>query len=199
MTQGLQGSPLVEQSLLGLADGYLFKFYLVACLQLAQQPEVGRDDIGNLGIAAGGLTVAQHDDGLALRGNLDGAEGDAVGDNVAVGDVLDDRAIQTAAHAVKVVGHMIGLAQEGFDAFGGEGVVLGTENDPQDPLVSGGSFCVRVKLQGSGTALRQRMKLILERKLLYTMRKKNYTYSLEYRYFRYFLPKYGGDTGRKPY
>ncbi len=112
----LQGGPLVEQGLLGLADGHLLEAHLVPRLQLAQQPEVGGDDVGDLGVAAGGLAVAQHNDGLALGGHLDGAEGDAVGDDVAVGDVLDDGAVQTAAHAVKLVGDGVGLAQEGVDA-----------------------------------------------------------------------------------
>ena len=117
--QGPQSGPLIQQGLLGLLDGDLFKSHLVSGLQLAQAAEVGGDHVGDLGVAAGGLPVGPHDDGLARGGHLHGPEGDAVGDDVAVGDVLDGGPVQAAAHAVKLVGDGVGLSQEGWRCPGG--------------------------------------------------------------------------------
>ena len=66
-----------------------------------QRRQVGGDDGGDLGIAAGGLTVGQQHDGQAVAGHLDGARRDAVGDDVgALGRMLEGRALEPHAHAV---------------------------------------------------------------------------------------------------
>ena len=45
--------------------------------------------------------------------------------------MLDNGTVQTAAHAVKLVGDRVGLAEEGVHTLLGEGVVLGTHDHPQ--------------------------------------------------------------------
>ena len=68
--QGPQGRPLGQQGVLGVLDGHPLAPELVSGLQLGQQAEVRGDDGGDLRIAAGGLPVAEHDDGLSGGGGL---------------------------------------------------------------------------------------------------------------------------------
>ena len=80
--QVAQGGALGEQGVLGVLDGDPFKLDLIPCLQLPQDTKVSSDDGGDLGVSPGGLPVGQHDDRLSGGGDLDGAKGDAVRDNV---------------------------------------------------------------------------------------------------------------------
>ena len=74
------------------STGHLDEPDLVARLELGQIAEIRRDHVGDLRISAGGLPVGQHDDGLTSGRDLDGAEGDAVRDDVAALSVGNDLA-----------------------------------------------------------------------------------------------------------
>ena len=50
--------------------------------RLRQQGEVGGDDRGDLGVAAGCLVVRHHDDGLAGGGDLHASREEAVGQDI---------------------------------------------------------------------------------------------------------------------
>ena len=98
---------------------------------MGEDAEVRGDDIGDLRVAAGGLAVGQHDDRPARRGHLNRAEGNTVGDDVAVLDVFDQLAVKAAAHAVELRCKGVNAAEKGHSAKLGEGIVLRAEHDTQ--------------------------------------------------------------------
>ena len=60
--------------MLCIIHGYFPETYYVSRPHLGDEGEVGGDDIGYPGIATGGLTVGHKDDGLAITGDLNGAQ-----------------------------------------------------------------------------------------------------------------------------
>ena len=101
--QAAQRSALGKQRLLCGGDGHLFKAHPVARFELGEDAEVRGDNIGDLRVAASGLAVGQHDDRLARRGHLNRAEGNAIGDDVAILDVFDQLAVKAALLGIVAV------------------------------------------------------------------------------------------------
>lgn len=93
---------------------------------------VRADHAGDLGIAAGGLAIRQHDDGLARIGNLHRPEGNAVREDVAVAHVLDPLPLQAIAHAAGLAEHLIRGCEEGLNPGGREAVRLRAEHHAQN-------------------------------------------------------------------
>ena len=60
-------------------DGNFGKPHLVARPQLSDAMHVGSDDVGDLGIAAGGLLIDEQNNRLPILRHLNGAERNAVG------------------------------------------------------------------------------------------------------------------------
>jgi len=69
---------LGPQSLNRIADGYLRKAYRIARPQLADAIPVGGNHVSNLGIASGRLLIDEQDNGLPVLRHLNGAQRDAV-------------------------------------------------------------------------------------------------------------------------
>src|SRR5579885_2057689 len=86
-----------------LFEGDAFEADLVARAKLADRVHVGGNDVGDLGVAAGGLVLDEEEDGAAVRRHLHGAEGDAFGEHVP-GVAGERRTIEAQAHAVGLFG-----------------------------------------------------------------------------------------------
>lgn len=67
----------------GFFEGDLLKVDFCAGPCAGECGEVCGDDVCDLGVAADGLALAHEDDGLAVWGDLDGAEGDGLGGHFA--------------------------------------------------------------------------------------------------------------------
>jgi hypothetical protein len=79
----------------------------IARTQLADAEEIGGDDVGDFGVAAGGLLLDEEKNRLAGRSDLQGAEGNAFGDEFAGGCGPQSRAFEAEAEAVRFFGYAI--------------------------------------------------------------------------------------------
>ena len=96
------GEPMfaVAGKFFGLLDGDGGEADRVAGAAAADNREVGRDNRGDLGIAAGSLVVGQQQDRLTGARHLDRAGRDRVGNDVPAVAVAEPRAVEPHAHAV---------------------------------------------------------------------------------------------------
>src|SRR6266498_893313 len=60
-------------------ESHGFKADALARAQLAGAPQVGGDDVGDFGVAAGGLVLDKNDDWLSCRRHLDCTQSDSLG------------------------------------------------------------------------------------------------------------------------
>ena len=84
-------------------------------MDLGQRVLIRSDDICDLGISPRNLRIPEEDDRQAVAGNLDGAPGNAFGDDVGPLHVLDFRPFQAVAHPVRLGCHLVFRGEEGFD------------------------------------------------------------------------------------
>ncbi len=98
--------------------------------QLRQAADIGAGDMAKLGIAAGGRVIGHQHQRLFVPGDLDGAQGNAVGDDIVAPAVSDRRAIQPVGHAV-AGRDLEGHAEEEIERRRVEIIVLRADNDPQ--------------------------------------------------------------------
>ena len=77
--------------------------YFIARSGLCNQRKIHRDNASNLRITAGGLMIRHHDNRLSVGRHLNRTKGDTVCDNIAAIFMLDDLALETAAHTVGLI------------------------------------------------------------------------------------------------
>src|SRR5699024_10498504 len=87
---------------------------LVVRLSLDKLWDIYRDHSGDLCVSSRCLTIGQQDNRFPVAWHLDGAEGDAVGNDIRCSLICDDRPFQTAAHAVKITCDDIFRVEEGL-------------------------------------------------------------------------------------
>ena len=123
---------LAAEEALGFGVGDELETNAIAGAELANAGNVGSDDVGDFGVATGGLLVDEEEDGLAIGGELDGAEGDALGDHLAGIGGEDGRAVEAEAHAIGVGRDEVFGVVKGI---GGEGGRLGAGGDAESGVV----------------------------------------------------------------
>src|SRR5207249_4782228 len=98
-------------------QGNSLKADAVAGAELAELPEIGGDDVGGLGVAAGGLVFDEEDDGLAVGGDLNCAQRDPFADHAS-----DASAGRGERGAFEAYAHAVGFLASGV--VGGVELVL---------------------------------------------------------------------------
>ena len=116
----------------------------LAGLQLPHLAEIGGNDRGDLGVAAGGRVLDPHHDRLDAARHLDAADRDHVVDDVGragpgvTGEIarprveFERRTDQPHSHAIRNRRQLPLGSQEGFHALWGEHEVLRAEDHPND-------------------------------------------------------------------
>ena len=133
---------LFPEQLLGFLHGAFLEPHLLSRPKLCKERKIDSDDRGDFGVAAGGLPVCHHHDGLSGAGNLYAPVCDPVREDIITVRCLDPGTGQPIAHAVAVRGDLIGTFVKSLQTFRGEHVFLRTG----DHTHSGGRRIIRRNL-----------------------------------------------------
>ena len=131
-----EASLLGATELFGHFDRDRGKAQRVARPSPSDNRQVGRDDRGDFGVAAGRLVIGEQQDRLSRAGHLDRAGHNRIRDDVPAAAMLEAGAVEAHAHPVGALRNAEFGAEECRDCFLGKIFLLRAEDDA-DRLIAG--------------------------------------------------------------